>query len=426
MHITGIIAEYNPFHNGHNYHLETAKKLSGADYVIVVMSPDFVQRGEPSIFDKYIRTEMALLSGVDLVLELPVCYATGSAEYFAEGGVSLLDSLGVVDTLCFGGESEDLSLFLYLAGTLHNETDDFKSRLQSCLKQGLTFPQARCAALEETQDIIPDASLQSFLSSPNNILGTEYCRAILKTDSSIRPLPVLRKGSSFCSTDLTGRFCSATALRKGILEDEKRNNLLDHIPKCCHSLFKKGCENIMPTEKLLPFLWQKLLSDTDFDSVFDITPDLSRRIRNLRYSCIGKSWEETVSLLKTRQYTQARIRRALIHLILDITSDSVNEFRKNGTVFYARVLGFSKNASPLLRQIREKSRIPLITKPSLGKKLTGPAAKMWQQDMYASHLYRSVLSCCQHEPFLTEYEISPVIIPSPASYSSHRSGIIST
>ena len=301
MHITGIIAEYNPFHNGHNYHLETAKKLSGADYVIVVMSPDFVQRGEPSIFDKYIRTEMALLSGADLVLELPVCYATGSAEYFAEGGVSLLDSLGVVDTLCFGGESEDLSLFLYLAGTLHNETDDFKSRLQSCLKQGLTFPQARCAALEETQDIIPDASLQSFLSSPNNILGTEYCRAILKTDSSIRPLPVLRKGSSFCSTDLTGRFCSATALRKGILEDEKRNNLLDHIPKCCHSLFKKGCENIMTTEKLLPFLWQKLLSDTDFDSVFDITPDLSRRIRNLRYSCIGKSWEETVSLLKTRQ-----------------------------------------------------------------------------------------------------------------------------
>ena len=199
MRTVGIIAEYNPFHTGHEYHIRKARELSGADYVIVVMSPDFVQRGEPAVFDKYTRTRMALQGGADLVIELPVCYATGSAEYFAEGATALLDSLGTVNTLCFGGESDDISLFQNIADILIQEPKEYTDLLRSFLKQGMTYPQARCQALSHylknqisdpsSSALLPDQcklpdleTVTDFLSTPNNILGIEYCKALKKLE----------------------------------------------------------------------------------------------------------------------------------------------------------------------------------------------------------------------------------------------------
>lgn len=432
MRAVGIIAEYNPFHTGHAYHIREAKKLSGADYAVVVMSPDFVQRGEPAVFDKYTRTRMALMNGADLVLELPVCYATGSAEYFAQGGVALLESLGVVDTLCFGAETAEPRLFSIVSGILVDEPEEFTHRLRELLRQGVKYPQARSEALlhylrtgseckesthtdvsRDLQSLYDAEIIDGFLTSPNNILGVEYCKALRKYNSHMRSLPIQRKGSTFSSYALNGPYCSATAIRNGIAGKSGEKHVLRYIPENCHELFQSACEDTVTPEDFLPFLVQKLLAGDSFDSILDISPDLSDRIRTLRYTCIGKTYDEIVALLKTKQMTETRIRRALMHLILDIKENDVAAFREGKTIYYAKVLGFSKDAAPLLHRIKESAVLPFITKPAHAVSLLDSVGrKMWEQDVWASHLYRSILASRKHTDFRPEYEISPVILSS--------------
>lgn len=472
MRVVGIVAEYNPFHTGHEYHLREAKRATDADYAVVVMSPDFVQRGEPAIFDKYIRTEMALRCGADLVLELPVACATGSAEYFATGAVSLLDASGVTDALCFGAETADIRLFRAVARVLNEEPGLYRQSLQDGLRLGMTFPQARAQALasylsapQGTDHLaskaharmltgtekLPDAcspgskdasslsSLADFLALPNNILGVEYCRALQRLQSAVTPIPVVRTGSAFNSTALGDTYCSATALRHMIAgqytarqEDVGQSGAgqadaklhtsryeaapsmktsegagldaaLRYIPGNCRSLFVDACRHPVSADDFLPYLVQKLLTANDFTEIADISPSLSDRIRKLRFQCIGKSFGETVDLLRTKQLTAAHIRRALLHLVLGIRSEN------KLTARYARILGFRQDAAPLLHELKKRSRIPLFSKPA--RALAQPdtiSKKMWLQDIAASHLYHAVLSQKYGLPFTTEYERSPL------------------
>lgn len=423
MRTVGIIAEYNPFHTGHAYHIAQAKKISGADYAMVIMSPDFVQRGTPAVFDKYTRTQMALQCGADLVIELPVCYASGSAEFFAEGAIALLNRIGVVDTLVFGAEHDDLALFQATADLLLEEPEAYSKMLKAFLKEGFTYPKARSEALIRTLEsntfscIQNDSGntqsyLSSFLSSPNNILGIEYCKALKKTKSRIMPIPLLRFGSSYNSTSLDGVFCSASALREGIQREEDMEELLPFIPVSCRPLFLDSLKRTVFADDMLPFIVNKLLTEQSFSHILDISLDLSKRIQNLRFPSIGKSFDELSESLKTKQVTKARINRALVHLLLDIRTDAVDSFRQKGTVFYAKVLGFSKNAVSLLHAIKENSDLPFLTKPAKADSLLqGAGLNMWKQDLYASHLYRSVVSCKYHVPFRTEWETSPIILP---------------
>ena len=423
MRTVGIIAEYNPFHPGHAYHIAQAKKISGADYAMVIMSPDFVQRGTPAVFDKYTRTQMALQCGADLVIELPVCYASGSAEFFAEGAIALLNRIGVVDTLVFGAEHDDLALFQATADLLLEEPEAYSKMLKAFLKEGFTYPKARSEALIRTLEsntfscIQNDSGntqsyLSSFLSSPNNILGIEYCKALKKTKSRIMPIPLLRFGSSYNSTSLDGVFCSASALREGIQREEDMEELLPFIPVSCRPLFLDSLKRTVFADDMLPFIVNKLLTEQSFSHILDISLDLSERIQNLRFPSIGKSFDELSESLKTKQVTKARINRALVHLLLDIRTDAVDSFRQKGTVFYAKVLGFSKNAVSLLHAIKENSDLPFLTKPAKADSLLqGAGLNMWKQDLYASHLYRSVVSCKYHVPFRTEWETSPIILP---------------
>ena len=423
MRTVGIIAEYNPFHTGHAYHIAQAKKISGADYAVVIMSPDFVQRGTPAVFDKYTRTQMALQCGADLVIELPVCYASGSAEFFAEGAIALLNRIGVVDTLVFGAEHDDLALFQATADLLLEEPEAYSKMLKAFLKEGFTYPKARSEALIRTLEsntfscIQNDSGntqsyLSSFLSSPNNILGIEYCKALKKTKSRIMPIPLLRFGSSYNSTSLDGVFCSASALREGIQREEDMEELLPFIPVSCRPLFLDSLKRTVFADDMLPFIVNKLLTEQSFSHILDISLDLSERIQNLRFPSIGKSFDELSESLKTKQVTKARINRALVHLLLDIRTDAVDSFRQKGTVFYAKVLGFSKNAVSLLHAIKENSDLPFLTKPAKADSLLqGAGLNMWKQDLYASHLYRSVVSCKYHVPFRTEWETSPIILP---------------
>lgn len=426
MKTVGIIAEYNPFHNGHAYQLQKAKETANADFAVIIMSPDFVQRGEPALLDKYSRTRMALENGADLVLELPVCYATGSAEYFAEGGISLLHNLGCVDHLSFGCENDTPELFHSIADILLQEPEDYRQKLQDYLKKGETFPKARELALLDwmaSEHSEQPEKLSAMLSYPNNILGLEYCKALKKVNSSISVLPVKRMGCGYHSLDLQQEFCSASAVRaklsvKTFPEHPSDTAIADtlselscYLPDITHSIL---CEKITSGKLIFPetvssLLHYKLLSEEQkgFEKYLDITPDLSDRIINLLPKF--QSVESFVSLVKTKQLTEARIRRSLLHIFLNITKESTENYRSEGTVFYARTLGFRKTAGPLLHQIKECSSIPLITKLADAKKiLSGSALQMLTQDIYASHIYQ--LAAMPAQTIRSEYTCSPIII----------------
>lgn len=210
MRVNGIIAEYNPFHNGHGYHIDAAKKQNNADYTIIAMSGNFMQRGEPALIDKYKRAEMALLNGADLVLELPAFYSASSAEFFARGGVTLLDKLGVVDSLCFGSECGDVDVLRRIAEILADEPEKYVSSLRRYIKDGLSYPTARTNALLEYDPTL--SNFHDVLSSPNNILGMEYIKTLILRKSSIQPVTTKRIGSSYHDLRLGINQSSAKAI----------------------------------------------------------------------------------------------------------------------------------------------------------------------------------------------------------------------
>ena len=354
MKTAGIIAEYNPFHKGHEYQIRYVKEKLKADYVIVAMSGDYVQRGTPALISKHARTEMALRCGADLVLEMPVSVSTASAEAFAMGGVSLLDSLGVVDMLCFGSESGEISALKELAEILVEEPGEYKKLLKSFLSEGLTFPAARSQALTEYFKNPRNFSGDDFdgvltpllnevtqiLSTPNNILGIEYCKALLRLNSRIRPVTLRREGmgyhettvpegdSAIPSPDLqssTDFFASATAIRSLIQDpgsshseaisdinnpgrnsDNKIVNILSsQIPSDAFYVFKKALDSgEFLTENSLDSILSYCLMKENAESLssyMDVSEDLARRIINQQNLLL--SFSQSVAVLKTRELT---------------------------------------------------------------------------------------------------------------------------
>lgn len=338
MKTISIIAEYNPFHNGHAWQIAEAKRRTSADFALIVMSGDFVQRGEPAVLDKFSRTRMALLGGADLVLELPVRYAAGSAEYFARGACSLLASLNVTDTLCFGCETEDPAAFSALSSLLSDEPEAFRRYLRSYLAAGNSYPKARLLALESC--FFPDSSQSSpgydshfasdadplsppgnpfsfktateLLSFPNNTLGLEYLIACRRLKASFDFLPVKRQGASYHSSLPQGNFASATAIRK--------NPALacGYMPDVCQELYEHAVSGQMlhSIDDYSDLLHYALLMQKNYTAFLDVNADLSGRIRKLLPQY--KSFSSFVSLLKTKQVTEARIRRSLLHILLGI------------------------------------------------------------------------------------------------------------
>lgn len=223
MKVAGIIAEYNPFHKGHQYHIEETRKQTGADYVIAVMSGDYVQRGEPAIADKYMRTRMALSGGADLVIEMPVIYATASAEYFATAGIGILDRLGCVDYLSFGSEWADVEDYSSYATLFLEEPEEYRQILQEQLKRGKSFPEARAfTAGKLLFDSKPETAVE-FLKEPNHILGLEYIKALRRRNSSIQPITVKRKGNHYHEKILAEEYSSATSIRRELYQYYSRN-----------------------------------------------------------------------------------------------------------------------------------------------------------------------------------------------------------
>ncbi len=239
MKVCGVIAEYNPFHNGHAYHIEESKKKTGADAVVCVMSGNFVQRGVPALFDKWTRAEMALKNGVDLVVELPTYYATASAEFFAQGGIGLLDSMGVVDVLSFGAKTEDLDTLKRIANILYLEPEEYKDLLKAELKKGFSYPAARSTALKVfTKKEFDSKYITEILLDANNILAVEYLKALMYNNSLIQPQIILRKGEDYNSVNVVDGMCSSTAIRK-MIQEENYEILPEVMPQKSFEILNK-------------------------------------------------------------------------------------------------------------------------------------------------------------------------------------------
>lgn len=405
MKTVGLITEYNPFHNGHAYHIEKAKMLTGADRVIVVMSGDFVQRGAPAVMPKHLRAESALLSGASLIIELPVCFATGSAEYFAQGSISLLNQLGCIDSICFGSECGDLHLLKEIAQILANEPIEYQTALKQALKEGASFPAARQAALNIYSD-----KYSEILASPNNILGIEYLKALAKIHSKMEPFTIKRIGAGYHDMDIDGQFSSATAIRSDIYQLADVNSSseslpLTHIqtqvPSSCHELMKKNYQTRYPVkaDDFSLLLKAKLLSETagSLSHYLDMSPELANRILRLRNDYL--SFEQFCDLLKTKELTRSRISRSFIHVLLGITNDWLTAMKAPAP--YARILGFRRDHADLLGILKRTSDIPLITSPARAV-LADTAYQMLELDIYASDLYESVITDLYGAPFHNE------------------------
>lgn len=399
MKIVGLITEYNPFHNGHKHHLDEALHQTGADYAIVIMSGDFVQRGTPAILPKHLRAQIALDSGAAVVIELPVLYATGSAELFAMGAVSLLNSLNCVDYICFGSESGDIIALEQIARILTDESIEYKTALQKHLKSGNCFPLARQKAFSE---ITGDSALFSVLKSPNNILGIEYIKALYRLNSTITPIAIQREQSHYHDTDLKTLYSSATAIRNifsktmidfSLIED----TLKKQMPPNAIPLLKNTFQKRYPiyTNDFSLLLKYKLLTETKETllSYMDINETLANRIYKNRNHFL--SFEQFCEKIKTKDLTYTRVSRALLHILLQI--------KKTNEIFptYARILGFRQDSSSILSIIKQKSSIPLITKlssTSLKENL------FLQQDIFASDLYESVIADKFQVSFINEHK----------------------
>lgn len=350
MKIVGIVAEYNPFHNGHKYQLDYARNVLGADCIIVAMSGSFTQRGSIACYDKYTRAQAALLNGADVILEIPTIFATSSASEYASAAVQLLASTGIVDTILFGAETDDSSLFIKCAKELNTlkQSEDFQDKVYKLLSQGKTHAQAIAEITNEY--IYPEIS-----SSPNNILGLEYSKYILEHNLSINIACCKRIENNYHDSQINGEISSATSIRNAIKEG---NNYDLAIPENVISLYKNSIS--IDENDISLLLHQRLIQEKDFCKYLDCSSDISDRINKIKNDFI--SYSQFCLLLKTKNITYTRASRVLCHILLGITQDDFEQSKKDGYINYLRLLGFSKNGSSILSEIKTKCNLPIITK----------------------------------------------------------------
>ncbi len=383
MKVVGLITEYNPFHDGHKYHIEQAKKLTGADYAIVIMSGNYVQRGAPSFVDKYTKTAVALNNGADLIIELPYCFACASAEYFSYCAVSILDKLNIVDYICFGAENDDIMTLTQIANTLVSEPQNYKDVLKSSLKAGNSFATARSTALKQCLDFD-----EEIINSPNNILGIEYIKALIKRKSPIKPIAIKRINANYHDNDFDSRFYSATAIRS----QTDTLSILNEIDLQYAESFEQSYP--ITTNDFDSILGASLLqhySANDFETIFDLSPDFINKIINNIYSYSDiNSFIET---LKSKDITYSYISRGLLHILLDIKTSDISKYLANDITDYIRVLGFRAN-TPLLGAIKKSSNLAIITQIADAKNILSSLPshnlQLLKNSNHADNIYRMI------------------------------------
>lgn len=386
--VLGIIAEYNPFHNGHLYHLESSKKLTGCDFSIAVIGGNFTQRGSTSIINKWEKTKMALLSGIDLVIELPVIYSISSAENFADGAIKILNSLGIVDYISFGSETADINILKNIANVLYFEPNEYKNILSHELKKGLSFPKARENSLLMYLNDIRKYS--GILSSPNNILGIEYLKALKKYNSKINPICVKRVESEYNSTDFSDDIASATAIRS-LIKNKSFEIIKTLLPSNTYSILLDNIRNghivedLNIFEKEIIYVLRKM-SIEEISNLPDVSEGLEFAIKDAANSC--NSIIELLSIIKSKRYTSTRIQRILLYALLGITKKDM-EISKS-TLPYVRILGFNENGAKLVSEISKNNpKLNIITsvKKFVDSNKNKNLKQMLDKDIFATNVY---------------------------------------
>ena len=368
MKAVGLITEYNPFHNGHLYHLNESKKITNATHTIAVMSGNFMQRGTPALLDKFTRAEMAVRNGVDLVVELPTLYACQSAEIFAHGGISLLNSLNCVKSICFGSEIGDIDILYLISKILIDEPIDFKIKLKDYLDKGLPFPKARASALFYyiTENKLYDTSeedLLNMLNSPNNILGIEYIKSILKLNSKIKPYTINRINSGYNSLNVNDSICSASAIRNA-LKNNSLNTINYTMPKDTYDIINRVIEsgfNLVYNEDFYQILSSIIIRDKDnLTDYFEVNEGIENKIYNSIFKC--HNIETLQNEIKSKRYTMTKISRTLNNIMLGIKGGDILKTKDLTNIPYVRVLAFNEKGCEILKEIKKNSEIEVITK----------------------------------------------------------------
>lgn len=433
MKAVGLVTEYNPFHNGHLYHLNKAMELTGADISVAVMSGDFVQRGEPAVLDKYTRASMALNSGVNLVVELPVNYAVSSAESFAAGALKVLDYIKA-DSIAFGSESGDVERLSKLAHILCDNEDALYKEISKYTANGISYAAAR----QKTVEKLTDKDTGAMLTSSNNILAVEYLKAIIKNNYAIKPYTVQRQGDSYNDTDIRSEYASATALRENLKNgmdkwldsdcvagdtmdiiteenNDKNNDIINdniinvskYIPVKAGLILSSNTNYIYPDD-ITEVLFTRLL-DILFASSYDKNvfienvmqyPDVSKEIAGRLYKsamdmitravpqgsgskCDGVfSFGSLCEHIKTKEVPLSRIKRVLVRITLGLDKKHMQKYTDEP---YIRVLGFDKKGQEYLSYIRKIVEVPLITK-------TADYKEMLLDDIHAANIYNMIVA----------------------------------
>lgn len=414
MKAVGLVTEYNPFHNGHLYHLNKAMELTGADISVAVMSGDFVQRGEPAVLDKYTRASMSLNSGVNLVIELPVNYAVSSAESFAAGALKVLDYIKA-DSIAFGSESGDIERLSKLAYILCDNEDMLYKEISKCTANGISYAAAR----QKTVEKLTDKDTAAILTSSNNILAVEYLKAIIKNNYAIKPYTIKRQGDSYNDTDIMSDYASATALRGNL----KADNISKYIPVKAGLILSSNTNYIYPddiTEALFTRLLDILFASSYDKNVFienvmkypDVNKEIAGRLYKSAMDMItrtvphgaGSKDNEAFSFgslcehIKTKEVPLSRIKRALVRITLGLDKKHMEKYSNEP---YIRVLGFDKKGQEYLSYIRKTVEVPLITK-------TADYKEMLLDDIHAANIYNMIAAGKYGVKELGDYVKNPI------------------
>lgn len=414
MNITGIIAEYNPMHAGHAYQIEAAREINQSEGVILIMSGNFVQRGEPAIISKRHRAEAALRSGADLVIELPTLFATSSAESFADMSVRLLAATGVVTHLNFGSESGEITPLKAIADLLSHEPIGYKILLHEALAQGISFPKARVQALRQyaKNHHLLDSSSLDLLATPNNILGIEYIKAMNRHACTFKATTVKRIGAGYHDEDPSQKLPSATAIRKHYRTHQDLTTFINKMPPASYDIIEKlSVDGLGPLfmEDAYPLLKYNLLLTpaSNLEQVLDMTEGLENRIK--KFVKTSETYEDLITSIQTKRYPRTKISRALLHSFLGITKEDHIQLSQDFEP-YLRILGFNAKGQQILRDMKKKNEnLPFIVnvKDSYSR-LSLLQQRCFDIDLRATDLYNHLLYTKYGKTLSCDY-ITPVL-----------------
>lgn len=377
MKVSGIICEYNPFHNGHLHHIQETRK-NGATHIVAVMSGNFVQRGETAVLDKHTRARLAVKCGADLVIELPVQYCLASAEFFASGAVWLLDCLGVIDELSFGSECGDVQRLVRAADAAERVKTEHDGRIRSMMEEGYTYPRALSEVLKDTD---PEAA--QIAGEPNNLLGIEYIRALKTFGSGIAPFTVRREKAMHGDDHPTGNMASAGFIRSNIIMADKGYSLSDYMPDVWADELTKAADEkrIASLERLERVILYKLRTSQaeEISRISDVGQGLEHRIAGARDAA---SLDELFDAVKTKRYTLARIKRIILSMVLGIKHEDMENLPP-----YGRILALNTRGKEVLARAKGCSAIPYAASLARLAKLNDKAARFAALEGTASGVF---------------------------------------